>query len=131
MCPVERYWLCWARALLLEGSNGYTQSFCTSEISYGGCSQGKGYRMLRYKNTSAHSLQYSKTEWCVDVGWCKRTIRSLGELTACMFRPCLSLAVKHHSCLCAASQSLYTHLHFQESPKLVLPVSCSQSSGWL
>lgn len=35
-------------------------SFCTSEISYGGCSQGKGYRMLRYKNTSAHSLHTAK-----------------------------------------------------------------------
>lgn len=53
---------------------------------------------------------------CGCMSWCKRAIRSLGELTACMFRPCLSLAVKHHSCLCAAAQSLYTHLHFQESP---------------
>lgn len=62
MCPVERYQLCWVRALLFESNNGYTLSFCIPEInlSYDGCSQGKGHRMLRYKNTCAHSLHTAK-----------------------------------------------------------------------
>lgn len=31
---------------------------------------------------------------CGSISWCRRAIRCLGELTACMFRPCLSLDIK-------------------------------------
>lgn len=72
MCPVERYWLCWASALLLEGCNVYTLSLWAPAITfnYDGCSQGKGCKMLRYKNTNAHSLHTAKQSaaWMCYVG---------------------------------------------------------------
>jgi len=54
---MERYQLCRASALL-GGCDLYTLSFWAPEItlSYNRCSQGKGYKMLRYKNTNANSL---------------------------------------------------------------------------
>lgn len=133
MCPVERYWLCWARALLLEGSNRYTLSFCTPEItlSYGGCSQGKGYRMLRYKNTIAHSLHTAKQ----NAVWMYELVQKSHQV----FRriDCLYVqAVSVTGCqtpllpLCCCPIPLHPPA-LPGIPKLVLPASCSRSSGWL
>lgn len=131
----KRYWLCWASALLLEGCNVYTLSLWAPEItcSYDGCSQGKGCKMLRYKNTNAHSLHTAK-QCCMDVlCWRKRVTRGLGELIAYLHARALPVTGYQNTspAFVPPGFPFHTHLHFQEFPKLVLPVSCSWSSGWL